>query len=133
MHKSHPQAPIHPDLCAAGRLTMHACTKATIKTHALGAACDAGVEEPGADGGGVVFHDDDALGRGDVVGLGGALELGGGVMVAGSVLGGGVYTGAVTVACGGVLGAPSAGEDETEEAGVLAGASVWAGVARGAV
>jgi hypothetical protein len=68
---------------------MHACTKATIRTHALGAACDAGVEEPGADGGGVVSHDDDALGLGDVIGLGGALELGGGVMVAGGVLGGG--------------------------------------------
>ena len=89
VHKSHPQAPIHPDLCAAGRLTMHACTKATIKTHALGAACDAGVEEPGADGGGVVSHDDDVLALGEVVGLGGALELGGGVMVAGGVLGGG--------------------------------------------
>ena len=71
---------------AASRCT---CTKATIRTHALGAACDAGVEEPGADGGGVVSHDDDVLALGEVVGLGGALELGGGVMVAGGVLGGG--------------------------------------------
>jgi hypothetical protein len=59
------------------------------QAHALGAACDAGVAEPGADGGGVVSHDDDVLGLGDVVGLGGALELGGGVMVAGGVLDGG--------------------------------------------
>jgi hypothetical protein len=109
---------------------MHACTKATIRTHALGAACDAGVEEPGADGGGVVSHDDDALGLGDVVGLGGALELGGGVMVAGGVLGGGTYAGAV--AGGGVRGSAVAGEAGADEAGVLGGASVWVGVARGA-
>jgi hypothetical protein len=109
---------------------MHACTKATIRTHALGAACDAGVEEPGADGGGVVSHDDVALGLGDVVGLGGALELGGGVMVAGGVLGGGTYAGAL--AGGGIRGSAVAGEAGADEAGVLAGASVWAGVARGA-
>ena len=108
---------------------MHACTKATIRTHALGAACAAGVEEPGADGGGVVSHDDVALGLGDVVGLGGALELGGGVMVAGGVLGGGTYAGAL--AGGGVRGSAVAGEAGADEAGVLAGASVWAGVARG--
>jgi hypothetical protein len=36
------------------------------------------------------------------------------------------------VAAGGVCGAASAGEAGAEEAGVLAGASVCAGVARGA-
>jgi hypothetical protein len=107
---------------------MHACTKATIRTHALGAACDAGVPEAGADGGGVVSHDDDALALGDAVGLGGALEAGGGVMVAGGVLGG-TYAGAV--AGGGVRGSAVAGEAGADEAGVLAGASVWACVARG--
>jgi len=86
------------------------------------------VEESGADGGGVVPHDDDVLELGDAVGLGGALELGGEVMVAGGVLGGGTYAGAV--AGGGVRGAASAGEDEADEE-VLAGASVWADVARG--
>jgi hypothetical protein len=130
VHKSHPQAPIHPDLCVAGRLTMHACAKATIRTRALGAACDADVEAPDAGGGGVVSHDDDVLGLGEAVGLGGALELGGGVIVAGGVLGGGTYAGAVAV--GGVCGAAFAGEDESEEAGVLAGASVCVGVVRGA-
>jgi hypothetical protein len=103
---------------------MHACTKATMRTHALGAACDADVEAPGAGGGGVVSHDDDVLGLGEAVGLGGALELGGGVMVAGGVLGGGTYAGAVAVAGDGVCGAAFAGEDEAEDAGVLAGAGV---------
>ena len=83
----------------------------------------------GADGGGVVSHDDDALALGDAVGLGGALEAGGGVMVAGGVLGGGTYAGAV--AGGGVRGSAVAGEAGADEAGVLAGASVWACVARG--
>ena len=75
----------------------------------------------------MLSHDDDVLGLGDAVALGGALELGGGVMLAGGVLGGGTYAG--VVAPGGVCGAASAGEDEAEEAGVLAGVSVCAGAA----